>query len=469
MKKRFSTRDLVIGIIFIFIFVLATMLQLFGVIESYQQFVAVLLSAAATYVIVAVTMGSQAEQQKALMEKQSESEEVKEKNTKVFEEKLRIYQDFLHCLCEVIKDGEVTAEEAIQLQFQTSYITMHTSSEHIKKIAYEVSDIVDNLKSDKNSDREVNTAEKAFRDNGKLMEHLFNIVKEFREELYQYVPTEEDEANSKEAVAAFSNIMNAVEVSRKADDNVDAPANIEQVMADFANDLLKKINANGDYWKAEAQGMEAGVYLNFAKLGNEDGVRVMLNHEDNGEHYLQVHMDYADTHEAYKHMKWRFGGRQNKWSWWRYLDKSYRLLAFAEPIRTHDWEHLTAAIAKQVQELLEYVATFQKVTQEILDAIPVDKAKVWMYYEKCVAFDFDKVLGNDHLFMDVFLCDDGLYCIDIGNRDGDKALLLDRLNALGFNDIKDQDLDDGRIHACQGLSAEQAVGKMKEFTTKIIP
>ena len=91
---------------------------------------------------------------------QTSSEEKKERNTKVFEEKLRIYQDFLHCLYEVIKDGEVTEEEAIRLQFQTSFITMHTDSEHIKEIAKQVQNIVSDLQNKEGDpDNATNNAE----------------------------------------------------------------------------------------------------------------------------------------------------------------------------------------------------------------------------------------------------------------------------------------------------------------------
>ena len=83
-----------IGITFIVVFVIATILNLFGILQSYQQFVAVLLSAAATYVIVAITMTSQTEQQKALMEKQSANEEAKDKNIRIYEKKLEVYSKF---------------------------------------------------------------------------------------------------------------------------------------------------------------------------------------------------------------------------------------------------------------------------------------------------------------------------------------------------------------------------------------
>ena len=59
---------------------------------------------------------------------QTSSEEKKERNTKVFEERLRIYQEFLHKLCDVVKDRRIEPEEEIELEFHVAYIAMHTSS-----------------------------------------------------------------------------------------------------------------------------------------------------------------------------------------------------------------------------------------------------------------------------------------------------------------------------------------------------
>ena len=46
---------------------------------------------------------------------QTASEEMKERNAKIFEEKLRIYQEFLRKLCDVVKDQKITSEEEIEL------------------------------------------------------------------------------------------------------------------------------------------------------------------------------------------------------------------------------------------------------------------------------------------------------------------------------------------------------------------
>ena len=58
-------------ICFLSIFVIAYILHLFGVVESFQQFVVVLASAAATYIIVCVTMNTQSKHQLEMQEQLS--------------------------------------------------------------------------------------------------------------------------------------------------------------------------------------------------------------------------------------------------------------------------------------------------------------------------------------------------------------------------------------------------------------
>lgn len=467
MKSRNLSRDLGIGAMFVFVFVLATILNLFGILESYQQFVVVLLSAAATYVIVSITMASQSEHQKALLEQQTSNEAQKEKDTKIFGEKLRIYQNFLHCLCEVIKDGEVTKEEAIQLEFQTSYITMHAKSDHIKVIANSVKEIINSLNSDSG-----NTAEKASQSNSELMKQLFVIVGEFQNDLYGYSPSSEDIQNRTEASKAFSEIMDAVEVQKEESveevQDAEVATSLPQNIADFTEELLKKIHYNESFWTLGEKNLaENNIYLNFAMKGREEAVRVMLSYETNGEHFFQIHMDCDDTHESYKHMKWRFGGRQNKWCWWRYLDTSYRSLTSTEAIKSRNWDGLVAALAKQLSALLAYVEKYQKVAKEIYLPAPGEKANVWMYYEYCVAFDYEKSLGDDRFFMDVNIEENGTYQIMFGNRDNDIDKLIARTHAVGFTNATVSDIKENRFIAYNNLPAAEAATRVAEIDVRI--
>ena len=106
-----------------------------------------------------------------LLRGQTAVEADRKKSSKVFEERLCIYKEFLRKLCDVVKDQKITPEEEIELQFQVSCIAMHTSSESIKNISVQVKDIIERIKNNDN--------------NKKLMlEELFKISDSFNKELY---------------------------------------------------------------------------------------------------------------------------------------------------------------------------------------------------------------------------------------------------------------------------------------------
>ena len=287
-----------------------------------------------------------------LLDNKQKSEEVKEKNIKVYEEKLRIYQDFLKCLYEVIKDDNVTREEAKRLQFQTAYITIHTNSARIKAISQQVKIIVSDLNEDNNP---------------RLMKCLFAIVEEFKRELYEEEISDEDRTNIDEACNSFSSIMDAVEVKQmgnndSAPDN-DQPVNIAQNLNDFVEALRIRIEPHMAKWSFESSISDNGINIYLGLIGHEEDVCVILRHEDNGEHYFQVHIENDDSHELYKQMKWKYGGRQNKWCWWKYLDANWRLLAYSQEIKTHNWEKLLAYVEKELIKLLEYAQESSKCNQ----------------------------------------------------------------------------------------------------------
>ena len=102
---------------------------------------------------------------------QTANEEKRDKNAKIFEEKLRIYNEFLQKLCSVVSDMSIDKKEEIELEFQVAQIAMHTSAESINKISEQVSTIIRGIKNGENK-------------NGEMLTELFEIADTFYEELY---------------------------------------------------------------------------------------------------------------------------------------------------------------------------------------------------------------------------------------------------------------------------------------------
>jgi hypothetical protein len=221
---------IVIFILFLTIILSASYMGVFKGFEPYQQLIAAMLSVAATGVITALLLIFQRRQQEELNEKQrifeeestqaqrefqikmsvnqqefeakqKDKEKERLKDTKIFEERLRIYQEFLRKLCDVVKDQKITPEEEIELQFQVSYIAMHTSSKTISSISEQVSDIVVNLK-------------QGTPDANNMLMQLFSIADSFYEELYK----EKNEFDPKDRENTIENFKSILVPSKLIDD-----------------------------------------------------------------------------------------------------------------------------------------------------------------------------------------------------------------------------------------------------------
>ena len=213
---------IVVFILFLTIILSASYMGVFKGFEPYQQLIAAMLSVAATGVITALLLIFQRRQQEELNEKQRKFEEEstqaqrefqkiqtldqrkfeaeqkdKEKyrllETKVFEEKLRIYQEFLRKLCDVVKDQKITPDEEIELQFQVSYIAMHTKSDSIKIISEQVRKIVVGIKNNE-------------KDSNNMLSQLFVISDTLYKELYDKENSIDEEDRSK-TIVNFESIL----------------------------------------------------------------------------------------------------------------------------------------------------------------------------------------------------------------------------------------------------------------------
>ena len=162
-------RNTVISIVLgLMALVIAVVFRLFSEADLWFQMFSAILGVIITIIITSLLLTSQ-----------SRSDMERERSSEVFREKLRIYQEFLQALYDVLKEESVPPSEAMRLQFQTSYIAMHTSSRHIRQVSDCVSDIVQMY-----SQCPDEGGRKVLRDKELLLRNLFRIVEIFRQELY---------------------------------------------------------------------------------------------------------------------------------------------------------------------------------------------------------------------------------------------------------------------------------------------
>lgn len=165
--------------------VIAVAFRLFSEADLWYQMFSAILGVIITIIITNLLLNSQ-----------TSNDLERERNTEIFKEKLRIYQEFLQALYEVLKEEAVTPDEAMRLQFQTSYIAMHTDSQHIREISERVSRIVEMYSQCPNEH-----GRKVLQDKERLLRNLFEIVEIFRKELYREKP----EFNRADIDAAIKN------------------------------------------------------------------------------------------------------------------------------------------------------------------------------------------------------------------------------------------------------------------------
>jgi hypothetical protein len=131
-----------------------------------------------------------------LLGQQTNSEEIKERNSKIFEKRLEVYEEFNLTLRNILKDKEFSTdsdgekEDEIQiLIFQLANIRMHTSPGGLSKIYEQVANLVENLSTttlDDSQDQQKNTDPSYY---NKVSESLFLIVDIFHKELYSPPPS----------------------------------------------------------------------------------------------------------------------------------------------------------------------------------------------------------------------------------------------------------------------------------------
>lgn len=166
MRKKSSLKPLKNTIIasvalFVLMFILAVSLHLIEFEKVPEQFFAAVLAAAITALITDL-----------LLKNQTNSEFDKLKQERVYEEKLQIYQNYLHLVCNLSLGRSVSEKQQIELQYQVSLIAVHMAPENFKVVLERTDNILTaRCQIDERNDKEIRN-------------WLIDIVQCFRYELF---------------------------------------------------------------------------------------------------------------------------------------------------------------------------------------------------------------------------------------------------------------------------------------------
>lgn len=407
--------------------------------ETYAAIIGVVITAIITFI---------------LLKGQTENDEERERNTKIFEEKLRIYQGFLQSLCDVIKDGEIKPEEAIQLQFQTSYIAIHTKSEHIRKISEHVRNIIEQMGN-------MNSQEKK----ESLLDDLFEIVQQFRAELYMGIePTDEDKQNYNASIKAFESIADAVYQRNGTDEGLARQAH--ETTSGFGSAVLTGIReALGEEWEVKSEGLHLNISCN--RWGGNERLALWITSETaDKKYYFQVYMAVPEYRDIYKTMQHTFGGGFNKYGWWCYLKDEYSDLENHVAELADPSSGVARYIVETIVLLSRYSYKYMKVHTiytDIMSKNIIDqKWRAWIYRNTTIALDYDN--SKERLFVDVYYSDSGTIQLLIGSRQKNKAALTARLQQSGLNG---QLNSDGKFVYASGIAEEDVERELDRLLKKL--
>ncbi|MCQ2607548.1 MAG: hypothetical protein MJ197_02525 [Bacteroidales bacterium] len=386
-----------------------------------------------------------------LLQGQTATEEVKERNTKVFEEKLSVYKSFLEKLCDSLEDGEITTEEAIHLQFSISHLAMiHTSSEHIKQISECVKNIMaaDDVKQENNKSKSET-----------ILENLFGIVQCMKEELYSKeeknidLPYNDDE-NIKQAIKNFCENLEATKAKE-----------IAEIKTSDWNSFVYNIEKLG--WKSVEEDLGKNSPIRYKKEFAHFGV----DYEEGWYFWADIKDHNGLQHDVYQHLKWKFGGKYSQENcWWIYFPKKDNFIK--RPNLMEDLQNgENKDFSNYVLSMLTAIATYMDSLIQLLDEIHSEIRQLpvhsWPYFERCLAIDYDgknnSTVIEDRPFIDVIL-NKNSYEIQTSSRysNTDGFNLSDFINKYGL----DQGEKNGSRLCYKNLTKEECLSKIRVLDKK---
>ena len=286
---------------------------------------------------------------------QTDSDEKREKKGKVFEEKLRIYQEYLSTLYDVIKDGKNTNEEKLKLAFKTSSVAMHCAPERVEKISESVKEIFKRtIKEDGNA------LEKLSEEDLKVvLKNLFDIMEAFKADLYENYKRHETLKWNK-------TLLNFLDAFKLEQNDGDVP----QQMPVNTKDSIMAINPNtvNEEWENKKKEWTGRGWVVKDYFADKNGFMLTLTGSNagnnnpasvdvgwfNGHYYIQATF-WRDPNFA-KALKWKYGGRRSYGNWWKYFDKEfYNILEGQLYSNFCDNKELREYIYKWIERLMDIV------------------------------------------------------------------------------------------------------------------
>lgn len=387
-----------LALVVVMLFTVVSPLGLFTTHDAPFQLLAACLGAIVTVLITSLLLKSQAKQQQELQTSQNEAqtklqeqmaknELIRERETKIYEEKLHIYKEYLEKLCVAVKDRQLSNEEKIQLQFQTAYITMHTKDPHVKIISNSTSKILKLLCSKSSSTvRSKIIAEE-------LQIQLFTLVRCFEEELYGESKEKNDNLR-KEAAKIYAEAFDSFE--SEENDVLATPISIpnEANFEELASQLKELCSNWNDDWLMKMQG-------DGFRMQREGKIGAIEVGFWEGHYYIQA--EYEGFSDFAKALKRKYGGRRSYGTWWCHITENgfYAIKQGEMLANLTQNESMQKTMSNWIDILIKDIDSFEQYAnwwQALKSEGTIDNYSKWNYWIwadedtnefMCLVCDFD--------------------------------------------------------------------------------
>lgn len=426
-----------------------------------------------------------------LLRGQSDNYVERERAAKIFEEKLKIYQDYLHTLCDVIKDHSLSDEEKIRLEFQTSYVAMHCNSKYIATVSNAVKELIEYCCPDEDSESKNRNNKSGSPD--PLLDNLFCIVEAFRKDLYgddfQF-----DDNHKRNTLENFSDAYRNAKSCRNegqerqrimVDLNVLSNSQINSDIEHIYENKSDKQNSEEQVnildsedtslwdealtkWKKEGWFVE-GISTQYDgfKITNENGNPGTINVGFwQGQYYIQA--SYGSDSDFSKPLKWEKGGRRNYGQWWQYLSEPYCSIPEGKFVETFKFDKkLQQYIIDNVEQLKDIInrhhrtITWKEKINEHTDW------KIFVWYWDMLACEYNNEAEGTP-YMDIIEKENsGIVLIQLANRQNNTEKLRSTLKRIGCGDKVQQ--EDGYVilEEIASINAEDIAEKVNFWINKI--
>lgn len=480
VRKKINKSTRILSILFIIVFISACVLLVFveegnlhGV--SANGAIAAIISASISVLLTASVTSE-------LIKSQSDSEEIKEQNIRVFEKKITIYQEFLEKLHKIVSKGKISEDDVNELLFQISYVSMHAKPDHVKQVFLKLQESISLITGDIDDQERKKRAYirqlESLKDNNpsnvtdgyynRLATSIFAVVKELRNDLYGT-----DECLD---VLGFDELM------QKIDDSEERKGNIMLIGADESKKLIERLC---DKLKRKVEmelKPEDGWNIFYTKATNWDfriqhnewkesksAVGLFTEGIAESEQFFFVIFNSDDFRNYYSLMRDMWGGKFSSKQWMLIIKEEYSNWKYSPDRLAHylnESEEMLNYMAIELVRYAKYIRTLHTVynIKQIIHERAKPSCYEWIFQNHCLVYEY---LDED-ICIDIDQIDEGwrvmLYC-----RSGNTIPLSDIIPEIPFDGYRKVyyhgNLDDKSTAIEKTI---ELIGKVEQYIRRLI-